>query len=85
MRSLIERLRDEADDTHKNWYLVASEEQRKYCRNLTLEAADRLEQLEAERLKHAELMLQATYQINSFSEEVPRLLERIAQLEGRKV
>jgi hypothetical protein len=29
-----------------------------------------------------ELMLQATDQINSFSEEVPRLIERVAQLDA---
>jgi hypothetical protein len=47
MKTLVERLREEADDTHKNWYRVASEEQREQCRALTLEAADRVAELEA--------------------------------------
>lgn len=46
MSDLVERLRQEADDTHKNWYRVASDEQREICRALTLEAADRIAYLE---------------------------------------
>ena len=46
MNTLVERLREEADDTHKNWYRVASDEQREICRSLTLEAADRIAALE---------------------------------------
>jgi hypothetical protein len=46
MKTLVDRLREEADDTHKNWYRVASEEQRELCRALTIEAADRIAYLE---------------------------------------
>ena len=54
--TLVERLREEADYTHKNWYKVASDEQREVCRALTLEAADRIAALTAERDKLAEAL-----------------------------
>lgn len=54
MSNLVKRLREEADDTHKNWYRVASDEQREQCRALTLEAADRIAALESDlALAHA--------------------------------
>ena len=49
MKTLIERLREEAEYTHKMWYRVADDETRKACRALTIEAADRIEQLERDR------------------------------------
>jgi hypothetical protein len=55
VKTLIERLREEADDTHKNWYRVASDEQREQCRALTLESADRIVELAAELAQFKEL------------------------------
>jgi len=47
MKTLVERLDEEADYTHKAWYRVADDETREQCRALTLEAAARIRALEA--------------------------------------
>lgn len=47
MKTLIERLDEEADYSHKAWYRVADEETRNACRALTIEAAARIRVLEA--------------------------------------